>query len=321
MDSPAVHADPVVIPEAKVGGTVIPAVTIPGVDIPALHIPAQCTEIASAPGGCLGAASIPPVSIPAVEIPPVEIPGVNAGGIKLDPVRADGKRAEEQRAEGVSTPEVCQVKPKAGGTVPYVIRPFIIRPFIIRPFLIRPFLIRPGACNDRNECVPAVEVPAVEVPAVEVGAVEVGAVEIPAAELKSYEVGKSEVLQGDDSIAFSIKADVLFDFDKATIKPAAAAELRRIAQEIEEKAAAGAPIAVDGHTDTKGEDSYNQPLSERRAQAVVEWLAAEGGLARSRLKARGYGEAKPVAPNTKPNGSDDPAGRAKNRRVVVSTTT
>ncbi|GAA1672581.1 hypothetical protein GCM10009733_082160 [Nonomuraea maheshkhaliensis] len=316
VDSPAVHADPVVIPEAKVGGTTIPAVTIPGVDIPAVHIPAQCTEIAPAPGGCLGAASIPPVSIPAVEIPAVEIPGVNAGGIKLSPVRAQGERAEAKRASGVSTPEVCQVKPKNGGIVPFVIRPFIIRPFIIRSFVIRSSIIRPSACNKQNECLPAVEVPAVEVPAVEVPAVE-----IPAAELKAYEVGKSEVLEGEDSIAFSIEADVLFDFDSATVKPEAAAELGRVAREIGKKAGKDARIDVDGHTDAKGEDAHNQPLSERRARAVVDWLADEGGLDRSRLKARGYGESKPVAPNTKADGSDDPEGRAKNRRVVVSTAT
>ncbi|WP_188197685.1 OmpA family protein [Nonomuraea sp. SYSU D8015] len=316
VDSPAVHAEKVVIPEAKIGGATIPAVTIPGVDIPAVHIPAQCTEIAPAPGGCLGAASIPPVSIPAVEIPPAEIPGVNAGGIKLDPVRADRTRAEAVHAEGVSTPEVCQVEPQGGGIVPLVIRPHIIRPLIIRPLVIRPLIIRPSACNEQNECIPAAEVPAVEVPAIEVPAVE-----IPAAELKAYEIGKSEVLEGDGSIAFSITTDVLFDFDSATIKPAAAAELRRIARQIEGRAEARATINVEGHTDAKGDDSHNQPLSARRAQAVAEWLATEGGLARSRLKARGYGETKPVAPNTKADGSDNPAGRAKNRRVVVSTAT
>ncbi|WP_336211424.1 hypothetical protein [Nonomuraea sp. LPB2021202275-12-8] len=52
--------------------------------------------------------------------------------------------------------------------------------------------------------------------------VEVPGVEIPGAELKSYEVGKSEVFEGDGSIAYALKADVLFDFDSATVKPAAA---------------------------------------------------------------------------------------------------
>ncbi|MFI7451044.1 OmpA family protein [Nonomuraea sp. NPDC049714] len=316
VEIPAVHSDPVVIPEAKIGGEVIPPVTIPGVDIPAQRVPAQCTEIKPAPGGCLGAASIPPAMIPAVEIPPVEIPGVDAGGVKLEPVRTDGRKAEAKHVEGRSTPEVCQVKPKAGQLVPFVIRPFIIRPFVIRPFIIRPFIIRPSACNAQNECVPAVEVPAVEVPAVEVPSVE-----IPSAELKSYEVGKSEVFEGDGSIAYALEADVLFDFDSAAVKPAAAASLKRIAAQITEKAADGATVRVDGHTDARGDDAHNQPLSERRAQAVADWLATEGGLDRSLLKATGYGETKPVAPNTKPGGADDPAGRAKNRRVVISART
>ncbi|MEU8244805.1 OmpA family protein [Nonomuraea sp. NPDC048916] len=316
VEIPAVHADPVLIPEAKIGGEVIPAVTIPGVDIPAQRVPAQCTEIKPAPGGCLGAASIPPTMIPGVEIPPVEIPGVDAGGIKLAPVRAEGGKAEAQYAEGVSTPEVCQVKPKDGGLVPFVIRPFLVRPFLVRPFLVRRFLIRPSACNAQRECIPAVEVPGLSVPGVNVPGVD-----IPGAELKSYEIGKSEVYEGDGSIAYNIKADVLFDFDSATIKPGAVAALKQIAGQITAKGANGAPIRVDGHTDAKGDDSHNQPLSERRAQAVVDWLATKGGIQRSLLRATGYGESKPVVPNTKADGSDDPAGRAKNRRVVISVAT
>ncbi|MFB9882065.1 OmpA family protein [Planobispora siamensis] len=310
VEIPAVHADPVHIPEATIGGEKIPAATIPGVDIPAQRIPAQCTEIKPAPGGCLGAASIPPVTIPAVEIPGVEIPGVEAGGIKLDPVRAEAVSAEAVHAGGVSTPEVCQIKPKDGGLVPYVIRPYIIRPFVIRPFVIRPYIVRPHACNDQGECIPSVEVPSVEA-----RAVEVKAVEIRAAELKAYEVGKSEVLEGEDTIAFSLDADVLFDFDSAAVKPAAAAELRRIARRIAERASPDATIRIDGHTDSQGEDAYNVTLSRKRAQAVLDWLTAKGGLDRSRLEATGYGETRPTRPNTAEE------GRAKNRRVVISTDT
>ncbi|MGP3931965.1 OmpA family protein [Nonomuraea sp. KM88] len=316
VEVPAVHADPVVVPEAKVGGEVVPAVTIPGVDIPAVRIPAQCTEVAPAPGGCLGAASIPPVSIPAVRIPPVEIPGVDAGGIKLDPVRAEGVSAPAQSAQGVSTPEVCQAEPKDGGVVPFVIRPFIIRPFVIRPFVIRRSIIRPEGCNARRECIPAVEVPAVEAPGVEVPGVE-----IPGAELKGYEVGRSQVFEGKDSIAFALEADVLFDFDSADIKPSAAAELKKVARRVAEEAGDGVTIHVDGHTDAKGDVAHNQPLSERRARAVADWLATEGGLPEARLVARGFGESKPAAPNTTADGSDNPAGRAKNRRVVISART
>ncbi|WP_344858323.1 OmpA family protein [Planomonospora alba] len=316
VEVPAVHADPVVVPAAEIGGETIPAVTIPGVDIPATRIPAQCTQVAPAPGGCLGAASIPPVSIPAVEIPPVEIPGVDAGGIKLDPVRAEGVRAQAVHAQGVSVPEVCQVVPEGGGRVPYVRRDYIRRDYIRRDYIRRDYIRRPPACNERRECIPAVSVPAVSVPAVSIPAVS-----IPAASLSAYQVGESEAFEGGGSIAFAVKADVLFDFDSAAIKPEAAAELRRIARRITEKAASGATVQVDGHTDARGDDAHNQTLSERRARAVADWLATEGGIPRPRLRARGYGESKPAAPNTKADGSDDPAGRAKNRRVVISTTT
>jgi outer membrane protein len=70
---------------------------------------------------------------------------------------------------------------------------------------------------------------------------------------------------------------------------------------------------VEGHTDSIGSDAYNQRLSERRAQAVVDYLASKG-LDRSRATVIGHGESKPIADN----GTD--AGRAQNRRVVISRT-
>jgi outer membrane protein OmpA-like peptidoglycan-associated protein len=310
---PAVHADPVHIPERTIGGQKIPAVTVPGVDLPAQRVPAQCVDIKPAPGGCLGAVSIPPVSIPATRLPAAEIPGVRAGGINLPAVRVDAREAPAQYAKGVSTGEVCQITPQRGRLVPSVLRPSILRANILRPSILRPSMLRPSACNGNRECIPAVHVPAVNVPAVNVPAVTVRA-----ALLRSRLIGRSEVIEGRDTVAYNVKADVLFDFDKATIKPGAAAELRRIAEAIKTEVPAGARIQVDGHTDGKGGPGYNRPLSERRAQAVVEWLVTEGGIDRGRLAARGYGETKPLASNTKADGSDNPAGRAKNRRVVIS---
>ena len=64
-------------------------------------------------------------------------------------------------------------------------------------------------------------------------------------------------------------------------------------------------------------DDYNQKLSERRAAAVRDWLVKPGDVAPARLSAKGFGPAKPVAPNAKPDGSDDPEGRQKNRRVEI----
>lgn len=73
-------------------------------------------------------------------------------------------------------------------------------------------------------------------------------------------------------------------------------------------------IEIQSHTDNKGSDAYNQKLSQKRAQGVVDYLITKG-FDKSRLKAVGYGESKPIAPNEKPDGSDDPDGRAKNRRT------
>lgn len=73
-------------------------------------------------------------------------------------------------------------------------------------------------------------------------------------------------------------------------------------------------IEILAHTDNKGTSTYNRKLSQSRAESVVNYLA-EKGIEKDRLKAKGYGEDKPIAPNENPDGSDNPEGRAKNRRV------
>jgi len=73
---------------------------------------------------------------------------------------------------------------------------------------------------------------------------------------------------------------------------------------------------IGGHTDGKGGKEYNQKLSERRANSVKTWLLGHG--ASNEMKTQGFGDTKPVAPNTKPDGSDDPDGRQKNRRVEIT---
>ncbi len=73
-------------------------------------------------------------------------------------------------------------------------------------------------------------------------------------------------------------------------------------------------IELSAHTDSKGPDNYNQKLSEARAQSAVAYLVSKG-IDASRLKAKGYGESMPIAPNTNENGSDNPEGREKNRRT------
>ena len=116
-------------------------------------------------------------------------------------------------------------------------------------------------------------------------------------------------------VRIEMPSDILFDFDSATLRPEALATLRKIADVL--RSYARAPVTVEGHTDSKGADAYNLKLSEQRAASVTRWLAAEGGVEKTRLTPRGLGETRPVVPNTKPDGSDDPSGRQRNRRVEI----
>ncbi|RMG33040.1 MAG: hypothetical protein D6720_12240 [Gammaproteobacteria bacterium] len=98
-----------------------------------------------------------------------------------------------------------------------------------------------------------------------------------------------------------------FDFDSAELKPAMMAELDAIAEKI--KSTDGdEKITVIGHTDSTGPEAYNQRLSERRAQAVADYLASKGI---TNLSIKGMGESQPIADNSTRE------GRAKNRRVEI----
>jgi len=123
------------------------------------------------------------------------------------------------------------------------------------------------------------------------------------------------VTETDLEIHIELAADVLFDFDKADIKPQAGQVLKQAAVFVRDKAKG--TVQIDGHTDGKGSDSYNQRLSERRAASVKNWFMSKEGLKDFKFSTQGFGAKKPVAPNTKPDGLDDPEGRQKNRRVEI----
>lgn len=106
--------------------------------------------------------------------------------------------------------------------------------------------------------------------------------------------------------------NVYYAFNKATVLEESYAALDKLAEML--KANPNVAIEISGHTDSKGADDYNMKLSEARAQSVVDYLASQG-IDTSRLVAKGYGETKPIAPNTNPDGSDNPEGREKNRRT------
>ncbi|MDZ5453212.1 OmpA family protein [Labrys sp. ZIDIC5] len=118
--------------------------------------------------------------------------------------------------------------------------------------------------------------------------------------------------ESEGKILISLPGDVLFDFDKADIRADAKPVLARLVEVL--KAFPKAPVAIGGHTDAKGEDDYNLALSERRAVSVKAYLA-RSKISPGRLTIEGYGEARPVAPNQKADGADDPEGRQRNRRV------
>jgi outer membrane protein OmpA-like peptidoglycan-associated protein len=116
-------------------------------------------------------------------------------------------------------------------------------------------------------------------------------------------------------IRIELAADVLFDFDKADIRPDAQNALKQAADIVRDKAKGA--VRVEGHTDGKGSESYNQKLSDRRANSVKDWFVKKEGLKNVKFSTRGFGAKNPVAPNTKTDGSDDPEGRQKNRRVEI----
>ena len=113
----------------------------------------------------------------------------------------------------------------------------------------------------------------------------------------------------------SLEADTFFDFDKATLRPEGRAQLNELADAIRNAQAVNA-VDLTGHTDSIGSESYNQQLSERRAQSVADYLVQQG-VDPSLISASGQGESNPIAPNTTPQGRDNPAGRAQNRRVDI----
>ena len=117
-------------------------------------------------------------------------------------------------------------------------------------------------------------------------------------------------------IRIELAADVLFDFDRYELRQEALSSLEKVAEVL--RSHAKSPVMIEGHTDGKGSDAYNQPLSEKRAQAVREWLVKQGGASAARISVKGWGKAKPIVPNTRPDGSDDPEGRKKNRRVEIT---
>ncbi|MBL8204998.1 MAG: OmpA family protein, partial [Blastocatellia bacterium] len=102
--------------------------------------------------------------------------------------------------------------------------------------------------------------------------------------------------------------DILFDFNKDQLKPEAREKLSNVCGIL--SVTGGYNLSIEGHTDNKGTDEYNQKLSERRAQNVTSYLS-NCGLTQDRLTSRGFGKTQPLAPN------ETAEGRQQNRRVEI----
>ncbi|HAP63211.1 MAG TPA: hypothetical protein DCR93_28160, partial [Cytophagales bacterium] len=106
--------------------------------------------------------------------------------------------------------------------------------------------------------------------------------------------------------------NILFAFNSAEINDASAEELDNLVQILEDNPQIR--IELSAHTDSVGSNADNLLLSQRRAESAVNFII-ERGIDQDRLYSRGYGETQPIARNTNPDGTDNPEGRAKNRRV------
>jgi outer membrane protein OmpA-like peptidoglycan-associated protein len=125
------------------------------------------------------------------------------------------------------------------------------------------------------------------------------------------ETGKSE--RGERIV---MSADLLFGAAGDTVLAAAEPLLGQLAELIAKTRPR--EVIVAGHTDAAGGDDENMAMSERRARAVAVWLKAHAAKPAPNFVERGYGRTRPLAPNHQPDGSPDPDGRERNRRIEVT---
>jgi outer membrane protein OmpA-like peptidoglycan-associated protein len=116
------------------------------------------------------------------------------------------------------------------------------------------------------------------------------------------------VQRRDDSLLVNFESEILFDSGSATLFPGSFDQLRALAQTLNRYPKSD--VIIKGHTDSVGEEAFNQTLSERRADGVRNFLIAEA-VAPPRITAIGFGESVPVASN------DTAVGRQRNRRVEI----
>lgn len=129
------------------------------------------------------------------------------------------------------------------------------------------------------------------------------------AEELDEELDNAEVERVGEGIKITFDNAILFDFDSAELRASAQANLRDLAESLQDFE--GSEVLIVGHTDSQGSEDYNLRLSERRANSATEYLI-EQGIRPSRVSTQGKGETEPVASN------DTEDGRQQNRRVEVA---
>lgn len=281
---PDITVPPVTVAPVKSGDRTV----LDGFTIPAQTIDAGCVIQYDAPGGCLGAVRITGASIPAATIPESRVQGsdrvfaaVTVPGVEV---------------AAVSSPQVCQVE--TSGVLPTVTRKGVVRRGVSRPGAARP-----GGSEDGVR-VETVKLEPVRLPDVDVDPARLESRKLPGQD-------KVDVFTGEGKVSYVAPGDVLFDTDQATIRPDAARALHAIAVKIR-ATSPNARLRVEGHTDDRGDATYGLRLSERRAQAVANWLIRTEKFNPSLITTKGFGEAAPAVPNT------SAANRQKNRRVVIT---
>lgn len=128
--------------------------------------------------------------------------------------------------------------------------------------------------------------------------------------------GSQSVERGESQVTVTLTSDVLFALDEADLTAEARDRLAGVAEQIRADGAGGV-VTVAGHTDDQGSDSYNQRLSERRAEAVRAALAEQLAGEQIEFETVGHGESTPREPNIV-NGQPNEQNRARNRRVEIT---
>lgn len=119
-------------------------------------------------------------------------------------------------------------------------------------------------------------------------------------------------------VTLGLPGDALFEIGRTNFKEGAETSLQRLAEVIRQNPKS--KVNIRAYTDSVGTEKGNRTLSRQRAEAIRDWLVKNGGIQELRMAFEGMGSKNPVAPNAKADGTDNPVGRAQNRRVTVTLT-